>query len=690
MKGQNDAGDGQICNSCQRPLRTDGSCPKCEAAEILAEDFSDSEISEDDTTVETIDGGFRSEKPGDMVGNFKLIEKIGEGGFGVVWLAKQQEPVRRTVALKILKAGMDTREVVARFEAERQALALMDHYGIAKVYEAGATGGGRPFFAMELVSGEPITEFCKSQNIPTRERLELFVSVCAAVQHAHQKGIIHRDIKPSNILVAYGEQGHPVSKIIDFGIAKATQLSLTEKTLHTRVGQLLGTPAYMSPEQAGVGPLDIDTRTDIYGLGVLLYELLSGRPPFEPETMMEAGYEEMLRILREKEPPRPSQRLSTLGGEEQATLARAHGMDIARLGRMVRGDLDWIVMKAMEKGRARRYETASAMGEDVTRYLASEPVVARPPSALYRFGKYARRNRAALMSVSVMVLLLVGGTVASWNQALRANRSAEAEANARIKAQEAQAQSETALETAFVGLESLHSDFSESMFENLPGLTIEESKKLKTGLNNHLVERLTLLHRDRPGSAEIIRLLARIHLDTADQTTTPESADIAAFQVLEARRWLEKLTEVESREVDELRSRVIVSDILAKSLLGDNDVLELIGSETLALRALASRWPDSWEIRHQTYRLNNLTILYSGEERVRFLALAGKSKSLIEPSSFDHRVVNYYLVYLNNALRSSSDKTEIRFDQIQGELDFIEGYFLNNERYSLLEAKSNS
>jgi serine/threonine protein kinase len=344
----------------------------------------------------------------EMVGNFKLLQKIGEGGFGIVYMAEQQHPVRRRVALKIIKAGMDTRQVVARFEAERQALARMDHPNIARVLDAGATARGRPYFVMELVRGVPITEYCDQANVPTRERLELFILVCKAIQHAHQKGIIHRDIKPSNILITLHD-GVPVPKVIDFGIAKAIDQPLTDKTLFTRFEQFIGTPAYMSPEQAELSGLDIDTRSDIYSLGVLLYELLTGRPPFDPKELQKAGLDEIRRTIREKDPPTPSRRLSTLAQADIATAAKQRGCEPGRLTGLIRGDLDWIVMKAMEKNRARRYDTANGVAMDIGRHLQNLPIEARSQSSIYRLQKMVRRNSVAVATAGAVVLALAVG-----------------------------------------------------------------------------------------------------------------------------------------------------------------------------------------------------------------------------------------------------------------------------------------
>src|ERR1044071_285105 len=346
------------------------------------------------------------------IGRYKLLQKIGEGGCGVVYMAEQSEPVRRRVALKVIKLGMDTRSVIARFESERQALALMDHPNIAKVLDGGATDEGRPYFVMELVRGVRITEYCDQHNLLTRERLDLFIKVCQAIQHAHQKGIIHRDIKPSNILVTLHD-GVPVPKVIDFGIAKATQGELTDKTIHTQFQQFIGTPAYMGPEQAEMSGLDIDTRSDIYSLGVLLYELLTGKTPFDAKELMASGIDAMRKTIREKEPARPSTKLATLQGEELTTTAKRRSADTSKLLHQLQGDLDWIVMKCLEKDRARRYDTANGLAADLKRHLNNELVTARPPSAAYRFQKFVRRNRLAVAAGTAVAVTFIVGVVLS-------------------------------------------------------------------------------------------------------------------------------------------------------------------------------------------------------------------------------------------------------------------------------------
>src|SRR6266700_3648273 len=371
-----------------------------------------------------------NEQAGDRIGRYKLLQQIGEGGCGIVYMAEQDEPVRRRVALKVIKLGMDTKQVIARFEAERQALALMDHPNIAKVLDAGAAENGRPYFVMELVRGIKITEYCDHNKLPNRERLDLFMQVCRAIQHAHQKGIIHRDIKPSNILVTIND-GVSVPKVIDFGIAKATQGRLTDKTLFTAFEQFIGTPAYMSPEQAAMTSLDIDTRSDIYSLGVLLYELLTGKTPFDSKELLEAGLDAMRRTILEKEPERPSTKLSTMVEGELTITAKRHHTEPPKLISSVRGDLDWIVMKCLEKDRARRYETVNGLARDLQRHLDQEPVRACPPSNVYRFQKLVRRNKLAFGAGAVISATLVLGILVSTWQAVVATRARTAAQQAR-------------------------------------------------------------------------------------------------------------------------------------------------------------------------------------------------------------------------------------------------------------------
>ncbi|MBC8106296.1 MAG: tetratricopeptide repeat protein [Anaerolineae bacterium] len=374
--------------------------------------------------------------PREPIGPYKLLQVIGEGGFGTVYMADQSHPVRRRVALKIIKVGMDTRAVIARFEAERQALAMMDHPNIARVFDAGETANGRPYFVMELVKGIPITKFCDNANLSLERRLDLFGQVCHALQHAHTKGIIHRDIKPTNILV-FLQDDRAVAKVIDFGIAKATQSRLTEKTLFTEFRQLVGTPEYMSPEQAD-GSLDIDTRTDIYSLGVLLYELLTGTTPFDGKELRSKAYGEIQRMIRDVDPPRPSTRLSAMK-DTLATVAARRQLEPRKLNTEVRGDLDWIVMKALEKDRSRRYETASALIADVARHLANEPVIAGPPNSAYRLRKFIRRHRNGVTLTATATLLVIVGT-AVYIRGIRSEQHRTNLANAELKVQRDEAE----------------------------------------------------------------------------------------------------------------------------------------------------------------------------------------------------------------------------------------------------------
>ena len=395
---------------------------------LAANDEAESELFLHDPTAD-LEAPVR-EGEGSVIGRYKLLQKIGEGGFGVVYMAEQKEPVRRRVALKIIKLGMDTKQVVGRFEAERQALALMDHPNIAKVLDAGATSSGRPYFVMDLVRGVPLMKFCDEQKLTTRQRLKVFIDICSAIEHAHQKGIIHRDLKPSNVIVT-SENDEPMPKVIDFGIAKATQQDLTDKTLFTRYEDFVGTPAYMSPEQAQYTGLDIDTRTDIYSLGVLLYELLVGTAPFDGSELISGGVDELRRRIREDEPRRPSTHVSTMENAEVTRIAGSRNTDPGHLGKTLRGELDWIILKAMDKDRQRRYATASELALDIRHFLKGDPVDACPPSTIYRARKFVCKHRFPFTIAAAFVVALgIGAIVATW-QAIEASMAGASEREAR-------------------------------------------------------------------------------------------------------------------------------------------------------------------------------------------------------------------------------------------------------------------
>ncbi|MEO6004882.1 MAG: serine/threonine-protein kinase [Opitutus sp.] len=517
-----------------------------------------------------------SEEPGARIGPYKLLEQIGEGGFGVVWMAEQTKPIRRQVACKIIKIGMDTREVIARFEAERQALALMDHPNIARVFDAGATENGRPYFVMELVRGVALTRYCDEQRLSTEARLRLFITVCRAVQHAHQKGIIHRDLKPSNILVTLHD-GVAVPKVIDFGIAKATQGRLTDKTLFTHYHAFLGTPAYASPEQMEMSGLDLDTRSDLYSLGALLYELLAGRPPFDPAALAKSGMDEMRHTIREVDPPLPSLRLSTLSHQERASVARERGADLTKLSGQLRGDLDCIVMRCLEKDRKRRYETASALAADIQRHLDDEPVMARPPGAIDQLRKSIRRHRFGYMVGTVGLLAVLAGVIMlsvmlTRERAARGRETAlrgQAEANAETARIEAARNAEVArfMREMLSGVgPNVALGRNTAMLRDIADTT---ARRLDTELRSQpevaadLRETLAGVYRDL-GSYDIAEPLVRAAVGARRKTSGNETAELAsALDGLgETLRRLNKPTDAEAALQEALAIR--------RKLFGEN------------------------------------------------------------------------------------------------------------------------
>jgi serine/threonine protein kinase/tetratricopeptide (TPR) repeat protein len=668
-------------------------------------------VTEDESRSEELEST-RSEVPfadsvPERIGQYRILQKLGEGGMGIVYLAEQQEPIHRRVALKVIKVGMDTRQVIARFETERQVLAMMNHPNVAKVFDAGETEEGRPYFAMEYVRGIPVSAHCDRHRLTTRQRLELFVQVCDGVQHAHQKGVIHRDLKPSNILVEV-HHDKTVPKIIDFGVAKATEHRLTEHTVFTRIGVMIGTPEYMSPEQADLTEQDIDTRTDVYSLGVLLYELLVGVLPFDPKKLRAAGFDEIRRRIREDEPSRPSTKLTTLGDNSQK-LARDRGSDLRTLVRQLRGDLDWITMKAMEKDRTRRYSTASALAADIQRHAAHQPVVAGPPSVLYRMGKFVRRHKVGVMAGGLATAgMAVGLVFATWGmvtaQHERDRAAAEATTARRINLflqgmlstadpyrgtgkdttiLEALDWANQRIETSFVDQPRVRADIETTLGEvyRRLGQLDRAEPLLRSGLagrqslygenDERVSEALfclaSLLH-DR-GDLEDAEPLYRVALDGRRRTLGPRHPEVAMVMNTLARVHRDKgdweSAERLFREVLELRRSILDEDHpdlavtqfdlaqLIRTNHGDLDEVETLLRESLRInrKAFGENHPD---VATNLSGLGGLALargrLDEAEERYR-QALAINRRTL----GPDHDEIGSTLLWLAYTLKSRGD-----------------------------------
>jgi serine/threonine protein kinase/Tol biopolymer transport system component len=583
---------------------------------------------------------------GTVIGRYKLLEKIGEGGMATVYMAEQRHPICRRVALKIIKLGMDTKQVIGRFEAERQALAMMDHPHIATVLDAGTSETGRPYFVMELVRGLPITQFCDTNNLTTSDRLELFISVCHAVQHAHQRGIIHRDIKPSNVLVTLHD-GKPVAKVIDFGIAKALNQRLTEKTIFTRYSQMIGTPAYMSPEQAEMSGLDVDTRTDVFSLGVLLYELLTGTTPFDSEYLLSKGYGEMQRIIREVEPIRPSTRVSTLG-EALSDVARHRKATPEALRKRMRNDLDWIVMKTLEKDRTHRYETVHALAEDIERHLRQEPITASSPGAIYRLHKFLRRNRTKVMMWSAAAVIAFGSLlVASVYRRFRTEqiRSDHFQMIALVEDlvtsgdyERAQAEVKPVLASRFVGPEAGLLNARILLELQSPDASVEQLHKLlnersEIAANAHFL--LARIYLESALGDAHLKDKAEVHLQHGEQLL-PRTAEAYLLRAVIAQtvqgtlRWLDEALQLDPSNYDARRARALTSFALGEYRDMETEASVMIGSQPknpvgYSLRALArrelARDPDDSEMLNEAVADHNRAIGLSAARDTRLADL---------------------------------------------------------------------
>jgi len=599
------------------------------------------------------------EQPGESIGRYKLLERLGEGGCGVVFLAEQENPVRRSLALKLVKPGMDSRQVVARFEAERQALALMDHPNIAKVHDGGATDKGRPYFVMELVRGIRITDYCEARSLPVRERLDLFLQICSAVQHAHQKGIIHRDLKPSNILVTENE-GRPVPKVIDFGIAKATEQKLTDGTRYTQFSLFVGTPAYMSPEQAAMTCRDVDTRSDIYSLGVLLYELLTGSTPFHTQELLNAGFDEMRRVIRETEPPKPSTRLTQ---RKFASPPLPPNLPLP----VHFTDLDWIVMKCLEKDRTRRYETASGLAADLHRFLANEPVAARPPTPVYRFRKMVCRNKLVFAAASAIGLALVMGVVGTTIGLRRAEKQRQAAE---------QGKSEAEGQRRRVAAEQQRS--RQLLYVSDMNLAQQALKADNLGQARRLLDR----HRPSPGEEDLrgwewrylwqlsrsseIATLANRPTPGCSVSFSPDGKSLAVgwwdgrvdLWDVPSRQWVRALTEGERPHVGKAAFSPVGTLLVATS---DPKMVTLYdldsGRESLLWRAPDQ---DEWEVRDLAFsRDGSKVVIYAGSnsqggDAVSVVNVSTSQVESIHPAGFSHR--SYLLM---GAARLSPDNRHL-------------------------------